>query len=249
MSRVEHIGDATLYLGDCREILPTLGFGWEVITDPPYGLGDLWQGGKAEWPLHHGNVEWDADAMAGLRELLLVRSDKCIVWGGHLYDLPRGRGWLIWDKLVRNFTSGHCEMAWTNIDQPIRAFSYAHGELASEGKFHPTQKPVPLMEWCIGFTKLKVLDPFMGSGSTGVACAKLGRSFCGVEREVKWFDVACRRIEQAHNQADLFVKPAAKAQQLELVRPACVRGHCRAPIACEGFGYCRLLNMSKGVHP
>lgn len=211
--RVETIGDATLYLGDCRDVLPTLGFGYALITDPPYGLGDLWQGGKVKWRLHHGKVDWDADAVLGLAELVLPHADKAIIWGGHLYDLPNGRGWLIWDKIVREFTSGHCELAWTNLDQPVRAFSYSHGALATEGKVHPTQKPVPLMEWCVEFTSGTVLDPFCGAGSTGVACANLGRRFIGIEREVEWFDHACRRIEAAYRQPSLFTEPVARPVQ------------------------------------
>ena len=122
-------------------------------------------------------------------------------------------GWLIWDKIVREFSSGHCELAWTNLDQPVRAFSYSHGALATEGKVHPTQKPVPLMEWCVGFTTGTVLDPFMGSGTTGVACVNLGRPFVGIEREVEWFDHACRRIEAAYRQPRLFAEPAPKPVQ------------------------------------
>jgi DNA modification methylase len=116
------------------------------------------------------------------------------------------RGWLIWDKIVRNFSSGHVEMAWTTIDQPTRAFNYAHAELASEGKHHPTQKPVPLIAWCLSFmpdAKL-VLDPFMGSGTTGVACIKSDRKFIGIEIQQSYFDIACKRIEEAWKQPRLF---------------------------------------------
>lgn len=207
--RKEVIGAATLYLADCREVLPTLAKVGAIVTDPPYGLGDKWQGGKAHtkarWKLNDGggNMGWDAkthDAVPGLPAL----ADQCIVWGGHLYALPPARGWLVWDKIVRNFTSGHCELAWTTLDQPVRAFNYAHGELASEGKFHPTQKPVPLMTWCIAMTSGEVLDPFMGGGSTGVACMGLERPFVGIEVDPRYFDIACRRIEDAQRQARMF---------------------------------------------
>lgn len=214
--RVEHIGDATLYLGDCREILPTLGGFDAVVTDPPYGLGDKWAGGKAKWPLHHADASgmaWDAE-VPDLAPIL-TPGIPAIVWGGHLYGLPPARGWLVWDKIVRNFTSGHCEFAWTTLDQPVRAFSYAHAELASEGKHHPTQKPVPLMEWCLGFIPAAriVCDPFMGAGSTGVACVRAARAFIGVEREPTYFDIACRRIEEAYRQPRLFDEPPPKPVQ------------------------------------
>lgn len=205
MTQVE-IGNATLYLGDCREILPTLGKVDAVITDPPYGLGDKWQGGKKKWPLHHEDgMAWDAEVSDQVMRLHEV-AGLLVIWGGHLYPLPPVRGWLIWDKIVRNFTSGHCEMAWTNIDQPVRAFNFSHGALATEGKHHPTQKPLALMEWCIeqAGAPETILDPFMGSGTTGVAAVRMGRKFIGIEREPKYFEIACRRIEDAQRQASLL---------------------------------------------
>ena len=204
--RMEQIGDATLYLGDCLEILPTLPKVDAVITDPPYGLGDKWQGGTAKWPLARGGAEcrqWDMQTHPAVVTLPTYAA-TCIIWGGNYYPLPPARGWLLWDKIVRQFSSGHAEMAWTTLDQPVRAFNYAHGELASEGKYHPTQKPLPLMRWCVGFTAGTVLDPFMGSGTTGVACAQLGRKFIGIEIEPRYFDIACRRIEDAYRQQPLI---------------------------------------------
>jgi DNA modification methylase len=198
--RVEKIGEATLYLGDCRGILPTLAKVDAVVTDPPYGLGDkLRIGGFKKWPLMRSEMRgatWDNQISEAI-PLALSMADNAIIWGGNYYD---------WDKIVRNFSSGHCELAWTTIDQPTRAFNYAHGELASEGKLHPTQKPLPLMAWCLGFLPdaATILDPFMGSGTTGVACAQLRRKFIGIEIEPKYFDIACRRIEEATHQGDMF---------------------------------------------
>jgi site-specific DNA-methyltransferase (adenine-specific)/modification methylase len=217
------IGNATLYCGDCREILPTLGKVDAVVTDPPYGLGDKWQGGnaasKGKWKLSDGgaNMGWDAvtvEEVCGLPDL----AKDCIIWGGNYYALPPARGWLLWDKIVRQWTSGHAELAWTTLDQPVRAFNYALGELASEGKAHPTQKPLPLMRWCLGFlpNAQTILDPFMGSGTTGVAAVQMGRSFIGIEREPKYFEIACRRIEEAQRQSDLFIdapKPEKPVQE------------------------------------
>lgn len=201
--RIERIGKATLYLGDCAEVVPTLNRAGAVITDPPYGLGEKWQGGKVKWPLHHGQMAWDAGTHGYVVTLPSV-ADSCIVWGGHLYPLPPSRGWLVWDKLVRQFTSGHCELAWTTLDQPVRAFNYAHGELASEGKHHPTQKPLPLMRWCVGMTAGTVLDPFMGSGTTGAAAVSMDREFVGIEIHEPYFEIACQRIENAQRQERLF---------------------------------------------
>lgn len=222
--RVETIGDCTLYLGDCRDILPTLGKVDAVVTDPPYGLGDLWQGGgggqKSSWKFEAIEAKaWDGHAPAVALSQALSMADHGIVWGGNYFPLPPRRGWLIWDKIVRNFTTGVAELAWTTLDQPIKAFNYAHGQLASEGKVHPTQKPLDLMLWCVGFLPRgsSVLDPFMGSGTTGVACALTDRVFTGIEREPTYFDIACRRIEEAYKQPRLFAEPVAKPVQDSLL--------------------------------
>ena len=111
-------------------------------------------------------------------------------------------------------------MAWTTLDQPTRAFNYAHAQLASEGKFHPTQKPLPLMAWCLDQLPSDcglILDPFMGAGTTGVACVNSGRAFIGIERHEPYFDIACRRIEDAYRQPRLFAEPKPKPIQEALI--------------------------------
>jgi site-specific DNA-methyltransferase (adenine-specific) len=202
------IGDATLYHGDCLEILPTLPKVDAVVTDPPYGLGDkLHRPGPGQWSKLHGAgaPSWDTETHVGTYQAVALAPES-IVWGGNYYDLPPRRGWLVWDKIIRQFSSGHVELAWSTLDQPTRAFNYSHGQLAIEGKEHPTQKPVPLMEWCLSFLPDAgtILDPFMGSGTTGVACANLGRKFIGIEIERKYFDIACERIAAAYAQGRLF---------------------------------------------
>jgi DNA modification methylase len=124
-------------------------------------------------------------------------------------------GWLYWQKLIGgDFSDG--ELAWTNRSGALREFTYRKTNAEME---HPTQKPLKLMEWCLSFLPdaETILDPFMGSGTTGVACAKLGRKFIGIELEPKYFDIACKRIEDAYKQPDMFVGPPKKAQQLEIV--------------------------------
>ena len=105
------------------------------------------------------------------------------------------------------------ELAWTNIRKPAKIWRWKSQSInGGDPKFHPTQKPEGLMRWCIGYVPepaQTVLDPFMGSGTTGVAAVQMGRDFIGIEREPKYFDIACRRIEQAQRQGDLFIEGAA----------------------------------------
>ncbi|MCP4122434.1 MAG: site-specific DNA-methyltransferase, partial [Bacteroidetes bacterium] len=106
-----------------------------------------------------------------------------------------------------------CELVWTNIDRKsVKLLTYEYNGLIGkrETRVHPTQKPVEVMKWCV--TKLPkgtetILDPFMGSGTTGVACAKLGRKFIGIELDETYFNIACERIQKAYDQPDLFIEP------------------------------------------
>jgi site-specific DNA-methyltransferase (adenine-specific) len=202
MTRVERIGDATLYCGDCREILPTLGAVDAVVTDPPYGIG------IASNPVRqrHQARGWDnAPIPFSTIEMILRQAGEAIIWGGNYYPLPPSRGFLVWDKQQpQDFSLAMCEMAWRSRDCNAKLFSY---RVVGYEKLHPTQKPVALMEWCLGFLPNAgtILDPFMGSGTTGVACARLNRKFVGIEIEPTYFDIACRRIEEAQRQKDLFI--------------------------------------------
>ena len=199
MNRVEHIGDATLYLGDCREILPTLPKVDAVVTDPPYGLG------IAANPVRqkHERMAWD-DKPASDEQIgaCLRAAPISIIWGGNYFNLPPAQCFLIWDKVQpENFSLAMCEFAWTNIGGPAKMFKR---HVVSYEKQHPTAKPVELMQWCVQKTAGTILDPFMGSGTTGVACANLGRKFIGIEIEPKYFDIACSRIDAAYRQGRLF---------------------------------------------
>jgi len=211
--RTEHIGDATLYLADCLEVLPTLGKVDAVVTDPPYGIG------IAANPVRqkHERMDWDnAIPPKAIFDAIFERSTKQIIWGGNYFHLPATQRFLIWDKIQpENFSLAMCEQAWTNLSGPAKI--YRKSVLGYE-KDHPTQKPVELMQWCLGFLPdaETILDPFMGSGTTGVACANLGRKFIGIEIEPKYFDIACKRIETAYLQPRLFDEPRVKAVPQEL---------------------------------
>jgi DNA modification methylase len=218
--RVEKIGLATLYLGDCREILPTLGKVDAVVTDPPYGIkqdrGFEGFGGFGGFgaPISRRQYEGEWDAARPQAETLLLcvsAAPKSIIWGGQYFaDLlpPQGK-WLWWDKLQTMPTFGDGELAWTNLDGVApKKFVYSNNGLLAKEKerVHPTQKPVQVMKWCLGFLPKAeaILDPFMGSGSTGVACVQLRRRFIGIEIEERYFNIACRRIEEAQRQGDMF---------------------------------------------
>lgn len=218
--RKEVLADGVeLYLGDCLEVLPTLGRFDAVVTDPPYGIAAKWAGeqkgrnGKSR--LWTGDNDWDRQTLPEPLAVARNLAAKAIIWGGNYYDLPPSRGYLIWDKM-QEFSNADSELAWCSWDQTPRTFRYSRGELATEGKQHPTQKPLPLMSWCLGFLPdaRTILDPFMGSGTTGVAAVKLGRRFTGIEIDPGYFGIACRRIEAALREPDLFVSPPKPAEQL-----------------------------------
>lgn len=218
MSRIETIGDCTLYLGDCRDILPTLGKVDAVVTDPPYGIASTWKGGfsgKHGWGKAKDEAalrnEWDEDIPGeAVFDLIRGMSQEQIIWGGNYFPLPPSRCWLVWNKPERNFSLAEAELAWTNRDNVVRVIDAPRSE---PGRLHPTQKPVAVMAWSVEKTRGTVLDPFMGSGTTGVACVNLGRTFIGIEREPSYFDIAVRRIEEAYKQPRLFAEPAPKPIQ------------------------------------
>lgn len=205
------IGDATLYLGDCREILPTLPKVDAVITDPPYGIK---RDGKPQSTSSHGGhkgyefLGWDSGRPDGSLMGAVCRAGlHAIVWGGNYFAdmLPPTGKWLVWDKGQR-IDQADAELAWTSMSGALRVFTLNRVAIAVDGAVHPTQKPVALMEWCItqAGNPQTILDPFMGSGTTGVAAMNLQRQFVGIEREPKYFDIACRRIEDAQRQGRLI---------------------------------------------
>jgi site-specific DNA-methyltransferase (adenine-specific) len=204
-----------LYCGDCREILPTLGKVDAVVTDPPYGIGYAAQPivGKGKAKSNHEKREWD-NAPVDLSAVMALNVPK-IIWGGNYYDLPPTRGWLSWHKPDAPPSLSHFELAWTSIDRTSKQFSWSIAATNAERAGHPTQKPVELLKWCLGFVPGAdhILDPFMGSGTTGVACAKLGRQFTGIEIEPKYFDIACKRIQAALDAPDMFVEAPKPAKQ------------------------------------
>jgi site-specific DNA-methyltransferase (adenine-specific)/modification methylase len=202
------IGNATLYLGDCRDILPTLPKVDAVITDPPYGIGE--SGGKARTrgcsTPNHERLDWDNETPPQeVFDWILWNSKDQAIFGANYFsdrNLPPRMGWVFWDKCMGgDFSDG--ELIFTSRQKALKAIRVPQNSVDRE---HPTQKPVAIVAAVLALfpDAHSILDPFMGSGTTGVACANLGRSFIGIEREPKYFDIACRRIEDAQRQGRLI---------------------------------------------
>jgi DNA modification methylase len=225
--RVEQLAEGvTLYQGDCRDILPTLGPVDAVVTDPPYGIDYGRQGSFSAshgWGAWRENVEWDRERPpAEIFKAILSCSKHQIIWGGNYFTdfLPPSMQWFLWDKGQRDFSLADFEMAWSSQQKAARVIEYPRAKARLDGKEHPTQKPVEVMKWCIEALPASVatiLDPFMGSGTTGVAAVKLGRRFIGIEIEPRYFDIACKRIEAALKQPDLFIERPAPPKQEALL--------------------------------
>lgn len=219
------IGNAELWHGDCREILPSLPNFDLILTDPPYGIGH--DGAKKSTSRHGGRKEykrfdWDNSAPSGwLFGLIHDKARDLVIWGGNYYPqhLRPSMGWLVWDKGQR-IAQSDCELAYTTRhDKALRAITINRVELSKDGAVHPTQKPIRLMAWCLSLFNEHdaVCDPFMGSGTTGVACAQVGRIFTGIEREREYFDAACERVDAAQSQTSLLHMPGARIQTPESI--------------------------------
>ncbi len=237
-SRTEVLADGvTLYLGDCRELLPTLGKFDAVVTDPPYGIKEaagknasrskpmkghqVRMPGKTIVAKDYGDKAWDDKPISvEVLQAVLGASKWSIIFGGNYYALPPTSCWLVWDKLNGDSDFADCELAWTNLPKAVRRIRFMwNGMFRANGEGrgdHPTQKPIEVMRWCIGHLPepaLTILDPFMGSGTTGVAAVKMGRQFTGIEIDPGYFDIACRRIAAALKEPDLFIEAPQPMKQ------------------------------------
>lgn len=219
--RVEIIGDCTLYLGDCLEILPHLGKVDAVVTDPPYGMS--FQSNHRE--VKHAAIANDltADCLRLACEIDAAHSKYVFCRWDNLQEVPKPRSCVTWVK--NNWSMGdlqheHARQTEVALFYPGADHFFPKGRPQdviiaprTGNEHHPTEKPVQLMQAVIEWTAGAVLDPFMGSGSTGVACARLRRKFIGIEIEPKYFDIACKRISDAYKQGDMFVERPKQPKQ------------------------------------
>ena len=231
--RTETIGDCTLYLGDCLEVLPTLGKVDAVVTDPPYGIGNTGGGPesnartKGAYAGAFDDTQGYLETVCGpaIRVCIEVATRVALTPGRiNMWHYPQATDVGCFYQPAASGVSFWGRPTWQPIlfygtapiaGEQLRALHYILTE-APEANGHPCPKPIRAWEWLM--TKATrpddlVLDPFMGSGTTGVACVNLGRKFIGIEIEPKYFDIACRRIEEAYKQPRLFAEPAPKATQ------------------------------------
>jgi len=221
---IETIGDATLYLGDCMDILPTLDKVDAVITDPPYGM-DFQSNHRIEKHMKIANDK-SADIAILVIEWALKNATHSVYAFGrwdNIYDYPKPKSLITWVK--NNWSMG--DLKHEHARQTEVAFFYALEKhffpnkrptdviewARTQNENHPTEKPVGLMCKFMEWTDGVVLDPFMGSGTTGVAAMQMGRKFIGIEREQKYFDIACKRVEQANKQVDMFAQQPKQLQE------------------------------------
>jgi DNA modification methylase len=229
VSRVEHLAEGvTLYCGDCREILPSLGRVDAVVTDPPYGVAF-----SSGWNNKFKDIRIANDATPELRDWLVDWLDdrRALIFGSWKVPRPpKAKMLLIWDKGAVGM--GDLSLPWFPSTEEIyvlgggwigtrtrSVLSYSVGFNHNLNENHPTEKPVLLMQELLRkcADDWTILDPFMGSGTTGVAAVKLGRKFFGIEIEPKYFDIACRRISEALRQPDLFIESPKPAKQEALL--------------------------------
>ena len=243
MTRVEKIGNATLYQGDCMEVMREhliVGEFGLAIVDPPYFDGPNKSGyyGKGFSSLgvqrakqYDSFAEWsvpEAEYFEALRRL----SKHQIIWGAnHFADrFPSAApGWIVWDKMNGGSTFADAELAYCSMDCAVRVFRYVWSGMhqgqyggdksRNEPRIHPTQKPVALYEWLLDtYAKpgQRILDTHLGSGSSAIAAIRRGFDFVGIELDACMFDAACRRIEREQAQGQLFEPAQAAPVQLGL---------------------------------
>jgi site-specific DNA-methyltransferase (adenine-specific)/modification methylase len=234
-----------MWLGDCAQVMPLLSRVEAVVTDPPYGLGEARSNNRSRTSGlsgklagtkrdgyynrdKYGDADWDDKPLGPtLLAAVLAAARWHIIFGGNYFLLPPTTCWLVWDKINGTTCFADCELAWTNLPKAARLMHYLWNGCMREERDvereHPTQKPVGVMKWAISHLpdpRGTILDPFAGTGTTGVAAVQTGWRFIGIERDERYFAIACRRISKALEQPDLFfdsVDDAPVQPQLRLL--------------------------------
>jgi DNA modification methylase len=205
-----------IYQSDCLEVMKGMADKSvdAVITDPPYGIGQdrkkVMAREQMAKPIDYGEFSWDYEPATAeqIDELIRVSKEQ-VIFGGNYFVLPPSSSWIVWDKLnTGDFAD--CELAWTSHNKAVRKFTYVWNGMIKqkpEKRYHPTQKPLALMLWVLeNYTNPgdTILDPFMGSGTTGVACFQTGRNFIGIEIDKDYYKIARQRIKEALMQPRLL---------------------------------------------
>ena len=216
-ARAERIGDCLLLQGDCLEVMAVLPRVDAVVTDPPYGV--LSQTGSAATRRTGGNkgkgiCEWDVSLTDDAVAAVLSAGKDTMIWGGCHMALPATFGYLIWDKVCEGLNFGEVEYCWTTGRFAPRMMRLRAAGMDG-GKQHPTQKPIALMEWCLGFLPdaETILDPFAGSGTTAVACQRLGRQSISIELDADYWAIMCKRVQEVVDRPPLFTPAPPKPTQ------------------------------------
>lgn len=225
--RKEIIGDCTLYLGDCLSIMPLLGRVDAVVTDPPFGMA-FKSNHRSEYTAHKAiandketlMLEWATNIEVNHSKYVFCRWDN-------LYDVKKPKSLITWVKnhhSMGDLEHEHGRKTEVCLFYPAEKHFFPKGRPndvifadRTGNNFHPTEKPVELIKQIVEWTNGIVLDSFMGSGTTGVACVKLGRKFIGIELDEGYFDIACKRIEEAYRQPDLFIEATKQPEQDKLL--------------------------------
>jgi DNA modification methylase len=231
------IGNATLYLGDCREVLEALDGFEAVITDPPYGinLGSTKGAGGAHGLALDAYASYDdtyenyVDTVVPALRVAISAADRSAVFiGPHIHEMPKfdalggvycsaATGRHQWG--FKNFLPVLLYGTYPDLQNGARHPTVIASNETAEKNGHPVPKPLGWMQWLVALCTRPgetVLDPFMGSGTTGVACVKAGRAFVGIERDPAYFQIACRRIEDAQRQSSLFAETDAETMRKQL---------------------------------
>jgi len=211
--RVERLGDITLYLGDCINVMgqyPDKYFDLAIV-DPPYGIGENWRKDSgSQFYKHRSTYKNDSIPDKKYFDELFRVSDNQIIWGGNYYTdfLPPTGAWFFWDKQRSEKTfNAQGELAWTSLKIPLRIIPLRwNGFCACEPRsgIHPHEKPIALYKWILSRIctnpEMKILDTHLGSGSIAIACQNMGYSLTACEIDKKYFGAACKRIKEAIKQ-------------------------------------------------